>query len=237
MNKNVSLNANLILEKIKKIDNTYDLLTEIFSNNINYEQDPNIKYFILTIFLQKKNIQLSFKEVWCLFKVLVSINDKLIKEKSETNELYALCLENCTKLLFKALTNLNIDKNFGFNNKEIHILFDFLFSLPLVKHFINLVEAKKQKEGINNLLNQIGKLISEKIQISQNDIIKNIFNSFSHFLNLNEINNLSINNLSETEDKNISLQPKSNIKNNSNIIVVPSESEIKYNMMPLLIVT
>ena len=220
MNNYESIKQNKILENIKKIDNIYDLLTAIFNNNIVNENEPSLKYFILTIFLQRKNILLSFSEVWKLFKVLVSVNDKLIKEKSETNELYAISLEFCVKLLLKGLTNLKIDKNFGFKNEEINELFDFLFSFPLINHFINYVEAKKQKEGIKNLLNQIGKLVFEKIKISQNEIIKNIFNSFYHFLNLKEINYLS-----ENEDKNNSLQP---ICKNNNKIIIPNIPEIKY---------
>ena len=224
MNNNTYIKPNKILEKIKKIENTYDLLSEMFSNDITNEKDYNFKYFILTIFFQRKSTQLSFYEVWKLFKVLVSVNDNLIKEKSDTNELYAICLENCAKLLLKGLINLKIDTNFGFKNEEINVLFDFLFSLPLIKHFVNFVESEKQKEGIHNLLDQIGKLIFVKIKISQNDIIKNIFNSFYHFLNLKEINNY------ENENKNISVQAIS--KNNNNTII-PKKSETKFKNLNL----
>ena len=224
MINNTYIKPNKILEKIKKIENTYDLLSEMFSNDITNEKDYNFKYFILTIFFQRKSTQLSFYEVWKLFKVLVSVNDNLIKEKSDTNELYAICLENCAKLLLKGLINLKIDTNFGFKNEEINVLFDFLFSLPLVKHFVNFVESQKQKEGIHNLLDQIGKLIFVKIKISQNDIIKNIFNSFYHFLNLKEINNY------ENENKNISVQPISKDNNNT---IIPKKSETKFKNLNL----
>ena len=90
-----------------------------------------------------------------MFKVLVAVNNKIIKEKKETNELYALSLEDFVKLLFQNITKLNIDKNSGFENIDINTVFDFLFSFPLFKHFINYIEIKEQREGINNLLNQI----------------------------------------------------------------------------------
>jgi hypothetical protein len=189
MNTGSTLNIHKLFEKVKKIDNTYDLLTEIYKDNASTEKDPNIKYFLLTVFFQRKNTQLSLNEIWRLFKVLVAVNDKMIKENKETNELYALSLEHCAKLLFQNISNLNIDKNFGFKNIEINILFDFLFSFPLIKHYINYIEVKEQREGINNLLNQIGHTIKEKIKISNNEVIKNIFINFYHFLELKEINN------------------------------------------------
>ena len=139
MNNIISFNPNIIFEKIKKIDNTYDLLTEIFSDNISSVNEPNFKYFIITLFLQKKNIQLSFQEIWRLFKVLISINPNIIKDESETNELYSVCLKNCVKMLLKGLNDLNFEKNLGFKNKEISVMFDYLFSLPLVKHYINIL--------------------------------------------------------------------------------------------------
>ena len=188
MNTSSTLNIHKLFEKVKKIDNTYDLLTEIYKDNVNTEKDPNIKYFLLTAFFQRKNTQLSLNEIWRLFKVLVAVNDKMIKENKETNELYALSLEHCAKLLFQNISNLNIDKNFGFKNIEINILFDFLFSFPLVKHYINYIGVKEQREGLNNLLNQIGHTIKEKIKISDNEVIKNIFINFYHFLEIKEIN-------------------------------------------------
>lgn len=53
MNNSLSSNANIILEKVKRIDNAYDLLTEIFSDNSNYIKDPNLKYFIIAYFSKK----------------------------------------------------------------------------------------------------------------------------------------------------------------------------------------
>ena len=61
MNNIISFNANIIFEKIKTIDNTYDLLTEIFSDNICSVNEPNFKYFIITLFLQKKIFNYHFK--------------------------------------------------------------------------------------------------------------------------------------------------------------------------------
>ena len=210
MNNIISFNANIIFEKIKTIDNTYDLLTEIFSDNICSVNEPNFKYFIITLFLQKKNIQLSFQEIWKLFKVLISINPNIIKDESETNELYAVCVKNCVKMLLKGLNNLNFEINFGFKNNEVSVMFDYLFSLPLVKHYINSIESIRQKEEIYELLNQIGKLIFDKIKLGKNNVIKNIFNDFYHFLNIDDIINKNNKN---NEDKKLvnSFQPQ--IKN------------------------
>ena len=201
MNDLIAFKANIIFEKIKKIDNCNDLVTEIYNDDINFIQEPNLKYFILTLFFQK-NSQLPFNEVWRLFKILISVNPNIVKEQSETNEMYAVCLKNCTKLLLKAINNLNIEKNFGFKNKEISSTFDFLFSLPLVKHYINLVGVNKQKEEISDLLNQIGKVLFDKIQIGKNNVIRNMFNDFYHFLDINDINSKNIKIISN-EDKKI----------------------------------
>ena len=176
-----------IIEKVNKINNTYELLNEIFSDNLSYITEPNLKYFFISRFFIK-NVQLSFNEVWKLFKVLISVNPNLIQEKIENNNLYAICLKNCAQLLFKGVTNIIIDENFGFKNKEISSLFDYLFSIPLVKHFINLIESKKHKEEIFEILNRVGQLICDKSKISKNMAIKNIFNNFSHFVNINDIN-------------------------------------------------
>ena len=201
MNDIIAFKAKVIFEKIKKIDNSYDLLTEIYNDNINCIKEPNLKYFILTIFFHK-NSQLPFNEVWKLFKVLISVNPNILKEQSENNEMFAVCLKNCTKLLLNAINNLNIDKNFGFKNKEISSTFDFLFSLPLVKYYINLVGVTKQKEEIFELLNQIGKALFEKIQFGKNNVIKNMFDDFYHFLNINDINPKN-NKIISNEDKKI----------------------------------
>ena len=209
-NNNMTFDIIKILEKINKIDSTYDLLSEIFSDNINYASEPNLKYFILSKFFIK-NSQLSFDETWKLFKVLISVNPNIIKDKNENNNLYALSLKNCVQLLLQGLTNVNIDKNFDFKNKEISSLFDFLFSIPLVKHFINLIGGQKPKEEIYDLLNKVGKLIYDKIRISKNNMIKNIFNNFFHFLNLNDIN---INIKSNNND--VKINSSQNVKNGNN---------------------
>ena len=198
-----SLNTLKLFEKLKKIDNTYDFLTEMFKDSVNSEKDPDIKYFLLTAFFQRKSEQLSLNEIWGFFKVLVAVNDKIIKENKESNELYALSLEHCIKIFFNCISNLNIDKNFGFKNIEINVLFDFLFSFPVVRHYINYIEIKEQRDGINDLLNQIGNKIKEKIKISNNEVIKNIFNAFYHFLDLKEINSKP-----NTDDERVILTPK-----------------------------
>ena len=202
MTNSVYSNTNIaIFEKIKKIENVNDLLTELFNDGINNSQGPSIKYFILNLFFQRK-AQLTFNETWKLYKVLISLNPNIIKEKSETNELYSLSLKSCTKLLFKSLINLNLEQNFGFKNKDISMMFDFLFSLPIIKHFINFVDSDKVKKEINELLNQIGEIIFEKIKVGKNNIIKNMFNGFSHFLKLNEINTKS-NKIINNENKKV----------------------------------
>ena len=207
MNNFIPSNIITLLEKIKKIDNASDLLTEIFNDSINFSEEPNLKYFILSIFFQK-NVQLPVNDIWMLFKVLVSVNHNLIKENSESNELYALCLKNCVNILLNALTNINVEQNSGFKNNEISFLFDFLFSVPLVKHFINFVDSPKLKKEIIDLLNQIGALIVDKIKVTKNNAVKNIINNFSHFLNITEINPTIVKNNNNNEDKKPSLANK-----------------------------
>ena len=207
MNNFIPSNIITLLEKIKKIDNASDLLTEIFNDSINFSEEPNLKYFILSIFFQK-NVQLPVNDIWMLFKVLVSVNHNLIKENSESNELYALCLKNCVNLLLNTLTNINIEQNSGFKNNEISFLFDFLFSVPLVKHFINFVDSPKLKKEIIDLLNQIGALIVDKTKVTKNNAVKNIINNFSHFLNITEINPTILKNNNNNEDKKPSLANK-----------------------------
>ena len=211
MNNFIPSNIITILEKIKKIDNTSDLLTEIFNDSINFSQEPNLKYFILTIFFQK-NAQLPIDDIWMLFKVLVSVNSNLIQESSESNELYALCLKNCVNLILNSLKNINIEQISGFKNNEISFFLDFLFSLPLVKHFINFVGSPKQKKEIIDLLNQIGTLIVDKTKVSNNNTVKNIFNNFNHFLNVKNLNTTINNNENNNiEDKNPVFATKSKI--------------------------
>ena len=225
MNKNQNMNTYKIFDKIKKVDNTYDLLTEIYKDNIYDEEDPNLKYFILAVFLQRKNGQLSLNELWRLFKVIVALNDKIIKEKKETNELYTLSLIHCIKLFHQNLQSLKIDDNFGFKNIEINIFFDFFFSFPLIKHFVNYIEVKEQRDEINYLLEQIGHLIKDKMKCSNNVVIKNIFNNFYHFLDLREINTKPI--IKNTEHIVVSKNKKQiTTKKNSDII---SNTFINFN--------
>ena len=50
------------------------------------------------------------------------------------------------KLSVKSVTNLNLEKNFGFKCEDVQTLFNSLFSFPLLKHFIDLIEIKEQKK-------------------------------------------------------------------------------------------
>ena len=106
------------------------------------------------------------------------------------------------KLFHKSITNLNLDKNLGFKCKEVPAIFDFLFSFPLIKHFINLIENEDQKNEINEILREAIKIIDGKIKMGKNNVMKNVYSNFYHFLDINE-NDIVI--------------PNNNIKINSSI--------------------
>ena len=140
MNQNIADNIDvaLINEKIINIDNTYDLITEVFSDDIFNEKEQRNKYFIFSTFLLH-NIQFPFQEIWRLFKIILSVNPNIIREKTENNKYFSYCIKLCIKLIHKSINNLNFEKNLGFKCKEVPALFDFLFSFPLIKHFINKI--------------------------------------------------------------------------------------------------
>ena len=68
--------------------------------------------------------------------------------------------------------NLNLEKNFGFKCIEVQGIFDFLFSYPLLNHFIELIEIKEQKNEIIEILNESIKLINDKINQNIKEIDK-----------------------------------------------------------------
>ena len=180
-----NFDLSLINNKIINIENTYDLISEIFSDNIYNEKDQRVKYFIFSSFLLN-NIQFPFQEIWRLFKIILSTNPNLTHEKAENNKYFAYCLKLCAKLFHKSITNLNFEKNLGFKCKEVPAIFDFLFSFPLIKHFINLIEIKEIKDEINEILTEVIKIIYEKIKNGNNNVVINVFNNFYHFLDINE---------------------------------------------------
>ena len=180
-----NFDVSLINEKIINIDNTYDLISEIFTDNIFNEKEQRNKYFIFSTFLLN-HIQFPFNEIWRLFKIILSINPNITREKTENNKYFGFCIKLCVKLLHKSINNLNLDKNLGFKCKEVPAIFDLLFSFPLIKHFINLIEMEEHKKEINEILNEVIKLIYEKIKNGKNNAVKNIFNNFYHFLDIDE---------------------------------------------------
>ena len=213
MNQNIADNIDvaLINEKIINIDNTYDLITEVFSDDIFNEKEQRNKYFIFSTFLLH-NIQFPFQEIWRLFKIILSVNPNIIREKTENNKYFSYCIKLCIKLIHKSINNLNFEKNLGFKCKEVPALFDFLFSFPLIKHFINKIELEEHKKEINEILNEIIKLIYEKIKTGKNNVVKNVFNNFYHFLDIDE-KELII----PKSDKSFSIQDEINKEKNIDI--------------------
>ena len=69
MNQENNLDLSLINDKTKNIDNTFDIITELFSDNLFNEKEPGVKYFIFSTFLLK-NIKFPFQEIWRLFKIV-----------------------------------------------------------------------------------------------------------------------------------------------------------------------
>ena len=225
-----NLDISLISDKIINIDNTYDLISELFSEKIYNEKEQKIKYFIFSTFLLK-NIQFPFQEIWRLLKVLLAINPNLKKEKTENNKYFGCCIKLCVKLLHRSITNLNFEKNFGFKCKEVPAIFDFLFSYPLLIHFINLIEIKEQKSEINEILNEAMKLIYDKINMGKNSVVKNVMNNFYHFLDINEKSIVIPNNeknMNQTEIK-PNNNENQNGKNNFNYINISNINTININ--------
>ena len=221
-----NFDVSLINEKIINIDNTYDLISEIFTDNIFNEKEQRNKYFIFSTFLLN-HIQFPFNEIWRLFKIILSINPNITREKTENNKYFGFCIKLCVKLLHKSINNLNLDKNLGFKCKEVPAIFDLLFSFPLIKHFINLIEMEEHNKEINEILNEVIKLIYEKIKNGKNNAVKNIFNNFYHFLDIDE-KTLVI----PKSDKSFSIQNELNksdmeLVNNINLNLNKSLSENK----------
>jgi hypothetical protein len=200
MNKE-NLDVTFINDKTRNLENTYDLISELFGNYLFNEEEERTKYFIFSTFLLN-NIKFPFQEIWRLLKIILSINPNITREKTESNKYFGNCVKLCVKLFHKSITNLNLDKNLGFKCKEVPAIFDFLFSFPLIKHFINLIENEEQKNEINEILREAIKIIDGKIKMGKNNVMKNVYSNFYHFLDINE-NDIVI--------------PNNNIKINSSI--------------------
>jgi len=196
-----NLDVTFINDKTRNLENTYDLISELFGNYLFNEEEERTKYFIFSTFLLN-NIKFPFQEIWRLLKIILSINPNITREKTESNKYFGNCVKLCVKLFHKSITNLNLDKNLGFKCKEVPAIFDFLFSFPLIKHFINLIENEEQKNEINEILREAIKIIDGKIKMGKNNVMKNVYSNFYHFLDINE-NDIVI--------------PNNNIKINSSI--------------------
>lgn len=247
MNKE-NLDVTFINDKTRNMENTYDLISELFGNYLFNEEEERTKYFIFSTFLLQ-NIKFPFPEIWRLFKIILSINPNITRDKTENNKYFGLCVKLCVKLFHKSINNLNLEKNLGFKCKEVPAIFDFLFSFPLIKHYINLIENEEQKNEIIEILKEAIKIIDEKIKIGKNNVVKNVYNNFYHFLDINENEivipnnkknppilysnkeekepntiNVNINNLngSLNTDNNI----KSSIINNNSSLVKPKGNQI-----------
>ena len=247
MNKE-NLDVTFINDKTRNMENTYDLISELFGNYLFNEEEERTKYFIFSTFLLQ-NIKFPFPEIWRLFKIILSINPNITRDKTENNKYFGLCVKLCVKLFHKSINNLNLDKNLGFKCKEVPAIFDFLFSFPLIKHYINLIENEEQKNEIIEILKEAIKIIDEKIKIGKNNVVKNVYNNFYHFLDINENEivipnnkknppilysnkeekepntiNVNINNLngSLNTDNNI----KSSIINNNSSLVKPKGNQV-----------
>ena len=247
MNKE-NLDVTFINDKTRNMENTYDLISELFGNYLFNEEEERTKYFIFSTFLLQ-NIKFPFPEIWRLFKIILSINPNITRDKTENNKYFGLCVKLCVKLFHKSINNLNLEKNLGFKCKEVPAIFDFLFSFPLIKHYINLIENEEQKNEIIEILKEAIKIIDEKIKIGKNNVVKNVYNNFYHFLDINENEivipnnkknppilysnkeekepntiNVNINNLngSLNTDNNI----KSSIINNNSSLVKPKGNQV-----------
>ena len=247
MNKE-NLDVTFINDKTRNMENTYDLISELFGNYLFNEEEERTKYFIFSTFLLQ-NIKFPFPEIWRLFKIILSINPNITRDKTENNKYFGLCVKLCVKLFHKSINNLNLDKNLGFKCKEVPAIFDFLFSFPLIKHYINLIENEEQKNEIIEILKEAIKIIDEKIKMGKNNVVKNVYNNFYHFLDINENEivipnnkknppilysnkeekepntiNVNINNLngSLNTDNNI----KSSIINNNSSLVKPKGNQV-----------
>ena len=73
-----NIDVSFINDKTRSIDNTYDLISEIFSDNMCKEGEHRTKYFIFSTFLLH-NIKFPFNEIWRLFKVILAINPNITR--------------------------------------------------------------------------------------------------------------------------------------------------------------
>ena len=247
MNKE-NLDVTFINDKTRNMENTYDLISELFGNYLFNEEEERTKYFIFSTFLLQ-NIKFPFPEIWRLFKIILSINPNITRDKTENNKYFGLCVKLCVKLFHKSINNLNLEKNLGFKCKEVPAIFDFLFSFPLIKHYINLIENEEQKNEIIEILKEAIKIIDEKIKIGKNNVVKNVYNNFYHFLDINENEivipnnkknpsilysnkeekepntiNVNINNLNGSLDTDNNI--KSSIINNNSSLVKPKGNQV-----------
>ena len=184
MNKE-NLDVAFINDKTRNMENTYELISELFGNYLFNEEEEMTKYFIFSTFLLQ-NIKFPFPEIWRLFKIILSINPNITRDKSENNKFFGLCVKLCVKIFHKSINNLNLEKNLGFKCKDVPAIFDFLFSFPLIKHYINLIENEEQKNEVNEILRETIKIIDEKIKMGKNNVVKNVYNNFYHFLDIDE---------------------------------------------------
>lgn len=209
-----------IIKKVKKINDINQLSNEIFNDKIMEIHEPNLKYFVLNQFLEKNN-QISIEKVWIVFKILIAINPNIIKHKNEENELYALCIKKCISIFLKKITEFSLNINSNFQNKEIQVLFDFLFCLNTVKEYIFSIKNLYQRNEVLNLLANIGEIILNKINKVKNSIIKNMFNNFYPFLEKSENKSgggINItNNINNISNINNNTNITNNISNNNNL--------------------
>ena len=231
MNEEKLLDVALIFDKTRNIDNTYDLITELFSDTIFNEKEQSVKYYVFSMFLLK-NIKFPFQEIWRLFKIIISINPNMTKEQTETNKYFGNCLKLCVKFLHKSISTLNFDKNIGFKSKDVPAIFDFLFSFPLMKHYINLIESENQRNEINEILTEITNIINDKIKAGKNNVVKNVFSNFYHFLDINEKEIMIPNNKKPVNEPIIETKKEEKGMNNNNTntlnISLNNENKKKY---------
>ena len=198
-----------ILEKLKENKNLIlnDILKFIFSDCINLNDNLNFISFIFQVFLSK--IDLTFKEIWNVIKIINLIRKSNLFEKNNQGIIFILNLYKiCIKLLTEKINIFIPSKNFD-DFKEIIIIIEIISSYNSLFICENL-NYKNEIEIINEYIKILFKNIEILAKEKNNKILLNL-------LNINNFNKNNNNNNNKEENNNKNQINFNNNNNNNNL--------------------